>query len=1087
MQIRAKHQALKIAAGYMIVAGCWILFSDELVKALVNDPDLRTRLSIVKGWGFVVVTGGLLYLFIWRLLRSWAEEVKQREAAEVELNRSRAYYQHLMETASDGIHVLNEDGELIEASPSFYRMLGYSPENPPHLKVSDWDAQWLGGEFKERIARLLDHPAIFETRHRCRDGSVIFVEINARGIEIDGRRCLYASSRDVTSRRLAEVALRESEAKFSRMFNASGAAVALTTMKEGRYLDANEEFLKMVRRPREEVIGHTSTEINLWVNPGQRAELVRRLEEHGRIRNVDVPLRNSAGEIRHVLWSAEVILIGGERCLLGTSLDITERREAEQKQHESEALYRRLFELESDAILLADQETHVVIDVNQSAQELYGYSRDEFLRLRLEEVSAEPEQSVRSLETDERRVPLRWHRKKSGERFAVEITATAFEFAGRRLKLGVVRDITARIKVEQALRETEDRFHQLADNITDVFWIASPDLGTVHYVSPGYRVVWGRTPESLYARPHEWEEAVLPGERDRVLECFNSLRTGNTAVSIEYRIARPDGSIRWVLDRGFQVRDAAGAVIRVIGVASDITERKEAEHQIQLQFSAMAAAANAIVITDRRGTIEWVNPAFTRLTGYEAAEAVGQTGRLLKSGQHGREFYADLWRTILAGGVWHGEIVNRRKTGELYAEDMTITPVPGTDGAIAHFVAIKQDVTEQHQLQKRIQQGQKMEAIGTLAGGIAHDFNNILAAMFGFAQLVQQDTGGNPAAQEGIAQIIKAVKRAKDLVQQILTFSRQREQKAQVIRLESVVNEAMKFLRASLPANIEIFTNFNPVTPSVLADPTQIYQVVLNLATNALHAVGEKAGRLTLALDPFQPDENFLRLHPEMRPAPYARLAVSDTGHGMDAKTMERIFEPFFTTKPVGNGTGLGLAVVHGIVQSHNGCITVESEVGRGTTFTLYFPGQLAAPVAADRADVRAPGGRGQRILVLDDEPSITLPMQRLLTRMNFVVTVTNRAREALEWCRENPERFDLVITDLTMPEMNGMEVARRLRAIRSDLPVVLSSGVTPDLDRAAMDAAGIFELIEKPVSVDALAAVLQRAFAAGAGRAGKR
>ena len=324
----------------------------------------------------------------------------------------------------------------------------------------------------------------------------------------------------------------------------------------------------------------------------------------------------------------------------------------------------------------------------------------------------------------------------------------------------------------------------------------------------------------------------------------------------------------------------------------------------------------------------------------------------------------------------------------------------------------------------------------------------------------------------------KAANRAKDLVQQILTFSRQREQKRQVIRLDIVVKEATKFLRASLPAQIKIEMDLAADAPAVLADPTQIYQVTMNLATNALHAMDGRSGQLTVKLDSFLPDEEFIRAHPEFRPVPYARLTVADTGHGMDAKTLERIFEPFFTTKPVGKGTGLGLAVVHGLVQAHDGTITVESQPGLGTTFCLYFPAKMEDAPAGDAAAAKLPGGRGQKILLVDDEPALTATFQRLLARLNYQVTSRNSAREAIALFRENPAHFDLVITDLTMPEMNGLELTRQLRALRPDLPVLLASGFSAELNRENLHAAGVADLLEKPISMTALADVLQRTLA---------
>ena len=506
----------------------------------------------------------------------------------------------------------------------------------------------------------------------------------------------------------------------------------------------------------------------------------------------------------------------------------------------------------------------------------------------------------------------------------------------------------------------------------------------------------------------------------------------------------------------------------------EIAESRRKQDQMNLQSSALSAAANAIVISDSHGKIEWVNPAFTKLTGFSAAEAVGGNPRVFKSGQHPPAFYANLWTTITTGNVWHGELINKRKDGLLYTEDMTITPVRGGGGQVTHFVAIKQDVTERRQLEARLQQAQKMEAIGTLAGGIAHDFNNILSAIFGNGYLLQQDTEGNPEAQENVAEVLKAATRAKELVQQILAFSRPRELSRQAVRLDTVIREATKFLRASLPAEIRIDLQLAADAPAVLADSTQIYQVVLNLATNALHAMEGRPGRLLVALERFQPDAPFLQAQPEMRAIPYARLTVADTGKGMDPQTVARIFEPFFTTKPVGKGTGLGLSVVHGIVQAHDGIITVESQPGAGTTFHLYFPAQTGPAAANDTAAGKVAAGQGQHILLLDDETALTMIYKRLLERQHYHVTVCNQASDAIEAFQAHPAAFDLLITDLAMPEMNGLEVTRAFHALRPELPVILVSGHAPDLTREALDAAGIAELLEKPVSLTSLAEVVQ-------------
>lgn len=362
-----------------------------------------------------------------------------------------------------------------------------------------------------------------------------------------------------------------------------------------------------------------------------------------------------------------------------------------------------------------------------------------------------------------------------------------------------------------------------------------------------------------------------------------------------------------------------------------LQRRREAAANTRLA-TAIEQAAEAVVITNTNGEIVYANPAFEKTTGYTRAEALGQNARLLKSGVQDEAFYQQLWATLQRGEVWTGHFTNRRKDGTLFEEEATISPIRDEAGAIINYVAAKRDVTREMQLESQIRQAQKMEAVGTLAGGIAHDFNNMLGAIFGYAHLLQQDAVGNPMAQESVAEILKAATRAKELVQQILTFSRRRDTSRQVVGLEPILREAAKFLRASLPAQISIHTQFSPDAPPILADPTQLYQVTMNLATNALHAMEGRAGQLTLALALLQPDETFLETHPQLSARPYARLTVTDTGRGMDARTLDRIFEPFFTTKPVGKGTGLGLSVVHGIVESHQGIITVESHPDQGTT-----------------------------------------------------------------------------------------------------------------------------------------------------------
>jgi len=635
------------------------------------------------------------------------------------------------------------------------------------------------------------------------------------------------------------------------------------------------------------------------------------------------------------------------------------------------------------------------------------------------------------------------------------------------------RDVTGRKRAEIALQESELLLRSILENSQEVIFVKDRECRFLFMNPAGYRFT-GLTPEKLLGRSKA-DLVTDPAAAARFMADDRRVMESSLVETIEEDIGAADGARHWFLTTKVARRDNQGQVIGLIGVAHDITERKRAEEKMKLQISALTAAASAIIITDRNGKIEWVNPAFTKLTGYSSDDVVGNYPRILKSGQHSREFYANLWQTILAGNVWRGELVNRHKDGTAYAEELTITPVHAADGQISHFVAIVQDISERRQFENRLRQSQKMEAIGTLAGGIAHDFNNILAAIFGYSHLLQEDVGENVAAREDIAELLKSASRAKDLVQQILTFSRPRDQKHQVIRLDTVVKEAAKFLRATLPAQVQIEMHLAADTPAVLADPTQIHQVTMNLATNASHAMEGRSGILTINLESVRPDATSVLAYPELRETTYARLTIADTGCGMDAKLMERIFEPFFTTKPVGKGTGLGLAVVHGIMQSHHGVITLESKLGQGTTFRLYFPAHAQADAVTTTATGNISHGHGERILLVDDEPALTATLQRILVRQDYQVTIADHPRAAINLCQQNPALFDLIITDFSMPDINGVEMARQIHALHPELPIVLASGFIPDLNQEELRAAGICELLEKPVSVDALGKVIQR------------
>jgi signal transduction histidine kinase/ActR/RegA family two-component response regulator len=386
------------------------------------------------------------------------------------------------------------------------------------------------------------------------------------------------------------------------------------------------------------------------------------------------------------------------------------------------------------------------------------------------------------------------------------------------------------------------------------------------------------------------------------------------------------------------------------------------------------------------------------------------------------------------------------------------------NASLNHEIAERRRSEEsRRKLEEQLHQARKMEAIGTLAGGIAHDFNNILAVIIPYSHLALEEMAGRPETQEYLRQILTAADRAKNLVQQILAFSRRQRQERQIIDLQPVVSEALKLLRSALPTTIEIVQRLS-ATPPVLADPTQIHQVMMNLCTNAEHAMRGRPGRLEITLEPKGVDEAFAKQNPDLRPGQYARLCVRDNGCGMPGELLDRIFEPFFTTKEPGQGTGLGLSVVHGIVKSHDGVILVQSQPDQGTEFQIFLPVQEKSQMAPPQASKPAPSGSGQHILLVDDEPSICNVLSQMLSRSGYLVTAHSDPHEALKEFLARPAEFDLLFTDLTMPGMTGVDLAKRIYEVRPDLPVVLTTGFGGDVVADAITNTHVLKVLEKPV-----------------------
>lgn len=689
-------------------------------------------------------------------------------------------------------------------------------------------------------------------------------------------------------------------------------------------------------------------------------------------------------------------------------------------------------------------------------------------------------------------------------------------------------DITERKLASQQLKESEERFRQLAENINEVFWMSDPAKNAILYVSPAYEFIWGRTCASLIENPSNWLEAIHPEDRARVMESVRTLQVQGTYEEV-YRILRFDGTQRWILDRAFPVRNDDGEVYRIVGTAEDITARKRAELRTEVQHAVTAVLSDAVSLME---TARRILEIICRRLDWDLGDlwTIDRTSKTLRCVEiwHpvSTEFspFAEASRKIgfaigegLPGSVWKeqnpewvAEVVQDkrfrrgREASEIGLRDAVIFPIklrnevfgvveffssqsrPVDGEMLLLFAALGTQIgqfIERKQLEDQFRQAQKMEAIGTLAGGIAHDFNNVLAAIKGYTDLARMQSTDNPEVLEYLDAVSEGSRRAADLVRQILAFSRLEEQQRKLIQLWPILDEALRLLRATIPTTIQFDTSLVRRGPMVLADPTQIHQLVMNLATNASHAMKDRPGRLGVTLESIHADADLVALNPGLRIGAYMLLTISDTGHGMDSGTLSRIFDPFFTTKKAGEGTGLGLAVVHGIVKNHDGVITVASQPGQGTRFQVYLPAQPGEIAEAVAAPSETPRGQGQQILFVDDEATLALMGRIALERLGYKVDSYTVPADALTAVRSGAKNYDLVITDLTMPGMNGTDLAEQLLRLHPDLLIILTTGYSATLTREKVRALGIHDMLLKPVTIHGLGELVHRVLTERASR----
>ncbi len=635
---------------------------------------------------------------------------------------------------------------------------------------------------------------------------------------------------------------------------------------------------------------------------------------------------------------------------------------------------------------------------------------------------------------------------------------------------------------DRALQRSEARYRLMVDTAYEGVWLVDAE-GRTTFANRRMGEMLGYTPEEMLGM--SMFEFMDDTGRAEAEVNFARRKTGITEQH-EFRFKRRDGADLWTIVAASPAMDADGQMTSALGMVTDITKRKIAEAAVlrsEDEFRAIfMSSAMGVCLVGADGRVLKSNPALEYLLGYSAAELCEKTIQQLT---YPEDFDPTFFRQLVARerDSYRYEKRYLRKGGGLIWVRITTSAVHESDGTLRFIVGMIEDVTQRHEadrerarLEGQLRQSQKMESLGTLAGGIAHDFNNILTAIGGNTQLAIADLPPGHPALTSLAEIEKASERAADLVRQILAFSRPQESNRKILKLETVVEEALRLLRASLPTTITIRTDCDSRTPEVAAHATQMHQVIMNLGVNAAHAMGDRGGVLELRLAPFVVDADFARTSADLREGRYVRLTVIDSGCGMDTATVDRIFEPFFTTKAPGQGTGLGLSVVHGIVRSHDGAIVVQSRPGRGTTFHLYFPAADGAESESEPAPSGAPRGNGERILFVDDEETLVFLARRGLEKCGYAFSGFTHPDGGLKAFLAQPSAFDLVVTDLAMPGMTGLDFAREILRVRPEMPILLTSGYLRPQDEEVARRLGIREFIAKPAVIGTLSRSIQAA-----------